>query len=76
MLIDMKIKPSLSMFATMEEYKRAELDWWKEYAKKLENELGNTCFLLTEFDLYSQDNNDYMGSPFRKRVLKVIESKG
>lgn len=29
--------------------------------------------LLKEFDLYSQDNTDYMGSPFRKRVLQAIK---
>jgi len=39
MLIDMPIKPTMSMFATLEEYKRAELDWWRDYAKKLEAEL-------------------------------------
>ena len=32
--------------------------------------------LLQEFDRYSQGDSDYMGSPFRKRVLQAIkESK-
>ena len=39
MIADMRIRPTLSMFATLEEYKRAELDWWRDYAKELEAEL-------------------------------------
>lgn len=39
---------------------------------KLDELIKSNKVLLTEFDQYSQDNKDYMGSPFRERVLNAI----
>lgn len=39
---------------------------------KLDELIKSNKSLLTEFDQYSQNNEDYMGSPFRGRVLNAI----
>lgn len=39
----------------------------------INNDSDCALTLLKEFDLYSQDNIDYIGSNFRARVLKLIK---
>ncbi len=41
--------------------------------ERINNDSDCALTLLKEFDLYSQGNIDYIGSPFRVRVLKLIK---
>jgi hypothetical protein len=39
------------------------------------NEVKDLKSLLSDFDSYSQNDNEYMGSPFREKVLEAISEK-
>lgn len=39
-----------------------------------QNKTAELTKTLTEFDQYSQNDTDYMGSPFRKQVLEQLDN--